>query len=248
MGVIDDGYNHSNAYQGAVYLYLFTDSSFNGGTLESIIGSGYTGNKNINQSLDYNDYFGHSVSLDGNRLAVGACFDDGYNNSNSNSGAVYLYSFTDSSFNGGSLVGIIGSGYTGSKNINQSLDSNDYFGHSVSLDGNSLAVGVYGDDGYNNSNSYSGAVYLYSFTDSSFNGGNLEGIVGSGYTGSKNINQPLDSGDYLGTSVSLDDNMLAVGAYYDDGYNNSNSNSGAVYLYSFTDSSFNNATLDRYYW
>ena len=89
------GYNNSNSNSGAVYLYSFTDSSFNGGTLESIIGSGYTGNKNINQSLDYDDYFGHSVSLDGNRLAVGSLWDDGYNNSNSNSGAVYLYSFAD---------------------------------------------------------------------------------------------------------------------------------------------------------
>ncbi|HBG49962.1 MAG TPA: hypothetical protein DDW90_10785 [Cyanobacteria bacterium UBA9971] len=31
-------------------------------------------------------------------------------------------------------------------------------------------------------------------------------------------------------SVSLDENRLAVGAYADDGFENSKSNSGAVYL------------------
>jgi hypothetical protein len=48
--------------------------------------------------------------------------------------------------------------------------------------------------GYENSNGFgdtmgkSGAVYLYSFTDSSFSGGILEGIVGYGFTGGKNVN------------------------------------------------------------
>ena len=240
---LDCGFNNSGSYYGAVYLYSFTDSAFNGGALQGIIGRGYTDNKNINQSLGSNDYFGSSVSLDGNRLAVGAYNDDGYNNSLDSSGCVYLYSFTDSAFSGGALQGIIGSGYTDNKNINQSLDGSDFFGGAISLDGNSLAVGAYGDDGYNNSLDGSGCVYLYSFTDSTFSGGALQGIIGSGYTGGKNINQTLDTNDNFGIAVSLDDNRLAVGAYRDDGYNNSLYDSGAVYLYSFTDSAFSGGAL-----
>ena len=253
----DGGVSNTNAFAGAVYLYSFTDSVFSGGVLEAIIGSGYTGGKNIDQTLDVNDLFGESVSLDGNRLAVGTVGDDGFNNSGTaEEGAVYLYSFTDSAFTGGNLEAIIGEGYnfaaTGRiKDIDLALDSIDLFGRSVSLDGNRLAIGANGDDGFNNSGiGEEGAVYLYSFTDNAFSGGNLEAIIGEGYnfaaTGrAKDIDQPLDggvafdTGDAFGRSVSLDGNRLAVGADGDDGVANGNSNAGAVYLFSFTDSAFN---------
>ncbi len=241
----DDGSGNSVADSGAVYLYEFTDHSFSGGALEAIIGSGYTGGKNINQSLEANDEFGSRVSLDGNRLVVGAENDDGFGNIETDAGAVYLYSFTDSSFSGGNLEAIIGDGYTGGKNINQNLDTLDSFGFSVSLDGNSLAVGADDGDGSGNTVDGSGEVYLYSFTDSTFSGGTLEAMIGDGYTGGKNIDQSLDIGDELGTSVSLNGNRLAIGAESDDGFGLSGSNDyGAVYLYSFTDSTFSGGTLE----
>jgi filamentous hemagglutinin family protein len=133
-------------------------------TLNAIIGEGYSGNsgKDYNQSLDSSDSFGFATSLDGTRLAVGAQKGDSSDSSRSSSGEVYLYTFTDSAFSGAALAGIIGHGYSGDKNINQSLDSNDRFGFSVSLDGNRLAVGAQYDDG-NGGSSDSGAVYLYAF-------------------------------------------------------------------------------------
>ncbi|MCK7461208.1 MAG: FG-GAP repeat protein [Sphingobacterium sp.] len=154
--------------------------------MEAIIGHGYTGGKNINQALDNSDYFGWSVSLDGNRLAVGAIYDDGFNNISTNSGAVYLYSFSDSLFSGGNIETIIGHGYTRGKNINQALDNSDLFGWSVSLDGNRLAVGARDDDGFNNLRNNSGAVYLYSFSDDVFSNGvlgsyNRAWIIGEKY-------------------------------------------------------------------
>jgi len=228
---------------GAVYLYSFTDSTFSGGNLEAIAGSEFQGTKDIDQYLDSGDHFGTSVSLNNNRLAVGADEDDGYNNAGSDIGAVYLYSFEDSDFNGGSLKLIIGDGY-GKSQLYPNLDNGDYFGSAVSLDGNSLAIGAKRDDSYNNSNSRSGAVYLYSFDDNYFNGGRIEGIIGIGYTGGKNINpNNLSSNDYFGTSVSLNNNRLAVGAEGDDGFGDSNATSGAVYLYSFTDSVFSGGNL-----
>jgi hypothetical protein len=79
------------------------------------------------------DYFGVSVSLDGNRLAVGSHGNDGFTNSSSAIGAVYLYQFTDSVFSNISLTSKIGFGYTGGKNYNLStLNGSDQFGQSVS--------------------------------------------------------------------------------------------------------------------
>jgi len=81
---------------------------------------------------------------------VGSWQGDGYNNGRSNSGEVYLYTFTDSTFSGGSLAGMIGHGYSGGKNINVSLGTSDDFGTSLALDGNRLAVGARSGDGNNN--------------------------------------------------------------------------------------------------
>ncbi len=240
----DNGFNNSKSSSGSVYLYTFKGESFTGGTLEATIGSGYTGGKNINQVLDIEDFFGSSVSLDGNRLAVGAEGDDGFGNSGGGNGAVYLYSFSDGAFSGGNLEATIGFGYSGGKNIDQTLDSFDVFGSSVSLNSNRLAVGARLDDGTGNSTSSAGAVYLYSFSDGAFSGGNLEATIGFGYSGGKNIDQTLDGSDFFGGSVSLDGNRLAVGAYGDDEFGNSGGENGAVYLYSFTDGVFSEGNLE----
>ncbi|MCK7461209.1 MAG: FG-GAP repeat protein [Sphingobacterium sp.] len=240
----DYGFNNSTFTPGAVYLYSFSDNNFSGGNLEAIIGRGYTGGKNISFPLEYGDNFGSSVSLSGNRLAVGAYGDSGFNNLRGSSGAVYLYSFSDSLFSGGNLESIIGFGYTGGKNINQNLDRYDYFGWSASLDGNRLAVGANGDDGLSNANTNSGIVYLYSFSDPVFSNIISEGNISNGNLWAKMNNQTLDNDDYSGNAVSLNGNRLAVGAYGDDGFNNLRGDSGAVYLYSFSDAQFSKGVLE----
>jgi filamentous hemagglutinin family protein len=239
----DDGFNNANADSGAVYLYTFTDSIFTGGTLTATIGSGYTGGKDINQSLDTGDAFGISVSLDGNRLAVGANSDGGANNNCSGCGAAYLFTFTDSAFSGGSLEATIGNGYTGGSNINVSLDASDNFARSLSLDGNRLAVGALIDDGADNATNNVGSVYLFTFSDSAFSGGSLANQLGSGYSNNLNLNQELDASDQFGRAVSLDGTSLAVGVQFDDGVIDGGTDFGAVYLYTFADSAFNGGTL-----
>ncbi|MCK7461213.1 MAG: hypothetical protein MZU84_03680 [Sphingobacterium sp.] len=99
------------------------------------------------------------------------------------------------------------------------------------FDGNRLAVGARSDDGLNvwSTTINSGAVYLYSFSDSVFSGGNLQAIIGRNYTGGKNINLTLDNGGLFWLIRILSGNRLAVGAYLDDGFNNLNTDSGAVY-------------------
>jgi hypothetical protein len=239
----DDGFNDLGTDRGAVYLYSFTDSAYGGGILEGIIGDGYVGGKNIAITLGNSDYFGGSVSLDGNRLAVGAYGDDGATNTNTDAGAVYLYNFSDSVFSGGVLQATIGRGYTGGKNINATLDNSDYFGWSVSLNGNRVAVGAQRDDGLANARTDSGAVHLYTFSDAAFTGGALQGTMGYNYTGGKNVNVALDTSDYFGSAVSLDGNMLVVGAPQDDGNANALTNSGAAYFYTFSDAVFTGGTL-----
>jgi hypothetical protein len=117
------------------------------------------------------DWFGGSLSLssDGNTLAVGANFEDsnatgigGDDNNNlaTDSGAVYVFSRSGTSWAQQAYV----------KASNTEVD--DHFGTNVSLnsDGNTLAVGATGEDsnskvindvGTDTGANFSGAVYLY---------------------------------------------------------------------------------------
>lgn len=140
---------------------------------------------------------------------------------------------TDSTYNQYSIL--IGYNYDSINRNTQTLDDLDNFGTSVSIEGTSMVVGAPGDDGIGNQYTDTGAVYFFTFSDATFSNGLLEGIIGKGFTGGKNINISLDNSDNFGSSVSLNLNRLAIGATGDDGSGNSISNAGAVYLYSFTD-------------
>jgi len=92
-------------------------------------------------------------------------------------------------------------------------DASDYFGYSVALDGDTLAVGAYLEDSNqttitngttsstNNSNTDSGAVYVYKRTGTTW--------AQEAYIKASNNN----AGDYFGYEVALDGDTLAVGAY-----------------------------------
>ncbi|WAC23209.1 MBG domain-containing protein [Blastomonas sp. SL216] len=238
----DDGESNGFGGAGAVYLFTFADAAFTGGQLRAVLGAGYSGGSNLSvDNLEAGDLFGQRVSLNGNRLAVGAMFDDGAGNTVQDGGAVYLFTFADSIFSTPSLAGIIGQGYSTRPNdLSVTLDVEDFFGGGVSLDGNRLAVGAFGDDGLGNS-FVGGAVYLFSFADATFGSAALEGRIGGGYTGPKDFNLPNLDGigrDHFGDAVSLDGNRLAVLARLDDGLSDSVANSGAVYLFTFADAGF----------
>jgi hypothetical protein len=76
-----------------------------------------------------------------------------------------------------------------------------YFGNDISLDGNRLAVSSYAMDGSGNTQSASGEVLLFSFTDAVFSGGVLESRIGLGYTGGKNIDNSVHLGLRMITSA-----------------------------------------------
>ncbi len=226
----DDGAFNNRTDAGAVYLYTFADAAFGSATLQSIIGDGYVGGKNINlANLEAGDRFGSSVALDQGRLAVGAANDDGANNAKTASGAAYLFNFATGAFGGGSLQAIVGDGYSGGFNRSLPLDRGDAFGAAVALDGNRLAIGAAGDDGNRNFYAESGAVYLYSFQQGNFfNLTRSNHTIGSNYESVQSFKggarittgvsvDGVRFGDRFGSSIALDGDKLVVGAFGSDG-------------------------------
>lgn len=261
----DDGAGNVRSDSGAVHLFTFADSAFTGGAFAGSIGHAYQGGRNVAMRLDSSDQFGTAVALNaaGDRLAVGAPYDDGVSNQATNSGAVHLFSFNDQAFNGGRLAGSIGNGYVPDNALSLDLFAyrswnGDQAGYAVALsaDARQLAVGLPFDDGAGErpwDNRNYGAVHLITFADGDFGGGTLVGTIGKGYAGAKDIDIALDANDRFGAAVALsgDGLHLAVGAPYDDGANNAASDTGAVRLFTFTDTAFSGgalrATLGRGY-
>jgi hypothetical protein len=180
------------------------------------------------------DHFGMSVSLSGDTLAVGALEEDseatgvdGNQNDDSASGSGAVYVFVRS--------GDVWSQQAYLKASN--TGASDYFGYSVSLSGDTLAVGAQyektEDTGENEDQNHdsapeSGAVYVFTRSGSVWSQ--------QAYLKASNTGQ----GDHFGVSVSLASDTLAVGALEEDsaatGVNGNQSDdsapeSGAVYVF-----------------
>jgi len=212
---------------GAAYVFVYSGSNW---SQQAYVKASNT---------DSNDFFGFSVSLsgDGNTLAVGAL---GESSSTSGidtipdnlaawAGAVYVFRRSGSNWSQQAYVKA------------SNTDSNDFFGFSVSLsgDGNTLAVGAWGESsstsGINtipdNLASHAGAVYVFS---RSFSDWSQQAYVKASNT---------DTSDRFGQSVSLsgDGNTLAVGAIREhsstSGINNVPIIAGAAYVFIY-DSSY----------
>jgi hypothetical protein len=134
------------------------------------------------------DNFGNSVSLDGDTLAVGVRYDDVGANSIQGSVRVFVRS---------------GSTWTAQATLTASDGAaSDLFGSSVSLDGDTLAVGVPYDD-----------------VGANANRGSVRMFVRSGSTWSARPTLMASDGaasDSFGDSVSLSGDTLAVGVSFDD--------------------------------
>ena len=197
-------------------------------------------------NADPNDAFGDSVSIsgDGNTLVVGASGEQslstGVNvvqndNSGSNVGAVYIFRRNNGVWSQQAYIKALKSG------------ENDNFGFSVNLsdDGNTLAVGAYGESGGStgingaqdlNNAPFSGAAYVFRF-----NGG-----VWSQQAYIKAPNLQLSAQFGFSVSLSANGNTLAVGesgnSLGNTGVNDVRSvaaisNSGAAYVFRFSTTS-----------
>jgi len=196
-------------------------------------------------NTDAYDNYGYSVDLSGDTLVVGANRQD--EGAPPNSGAVYVLT-RDS--NG------IWSQEAFLKSSTPVTD--DYFGYSVAVSGDTLAVGAWGDDsgasGINgnevddcgiaspiNCTSNSGAVYVFKRTGTTW--------AQEAYIKADN-NETL-AGDEFGRAVALSNDTLVVGAPYEDGPdtgvltsqqgmdNSPGDNMGAVYVFKRSGSVWN---------
>lgn len=148
-------------------------------------------------------YFGWSVAIDGDLVAVGA---PGHG-SQGPEGAVYVF-HRDAG----------GPGNWGEikKIVPTSADHFNMFGMSVALSGGVLAVGA----PYSEMGILSGAAYIF-----------LRNLGGEDNWGEAKRIVPSDSqeGDHFGSSISLDRDDVVVGAEYEDG---AGEERGAAYVFS----------------
>ncbi|MBU1692919.1 MAG: FG-GAP repeat protein [Verrucomicrobia bacterium] len=150
------------------------------------------------------DWFGYSVSVAGDVALVGARRDGDAGNA---SGSAYVFERDAGGTNAWGQVGkIVASDGTAS----------DYFGSSVSLDGDVAVVGAYQDDDVG---SASGSAYIF---ERNAGGTNAWGQVAK-LTASDGA-----ADDYFGHSVSVAGHVVVVGAYGDD---DAGGGSGSAYVF-----------------
>ncbi len=145
-----------------------------------------------------NDYFGESVAIYGDDVVIGAY---GVNYPSDDEGAAYVFHRS-------------GSVWTQQQKLTAGdPEANDYFGYSVSISGDYIAIGAYGDD---DMGSGSGSAYIF---------------YRSGGTWTQQAKVTASDGDLsdmFGHSVSISGDRLVVGA---DGNDDAGSSSGSAYIY-----------------
>ena len=223
--------DNSSADSGAVYVFKRTGNSW---AQEAYIKAANSG---------AGDDFGYTVSLNGDTLVVGAYEEDSNQNTITNgttattdnstggSGAAYVYKRTGASCAQEAFIKASNAG------------GGDWFGWSISINGDTLAVGASDEDSSQNfitngttssaddSAGFAGAVFVYKRTGVSW--------VQEAYIKASNSG----SSDSFGYTISLDLDTLAVGTPSEDSNqttitngssastDNSNPSSGAVYVY-----------------
>lgn len=199
------GDQETGLFSGAVYLYNYFNNDF------------IFAQKLKASDQKIGDQFGYSLSFsEYEYLAVGAYQADGVENK---SGAVYIYSRTDSS------------GWMESqKLIAKDGKSNDFFGHTLQfLDENHLAIGAYNADG---AAERSGAVYIFT-----------RNVEGEWIQEAKLFDPEGKSSDVFGYSlsgigaISVPTKQINSYSYYGSlfigapGYNHDDLQSGAVFIF-----------------
>ncbi len=163
--------------------------------------------KIFSEQTDHGDHFGSSLALDGDTLIVGAPFDDivGINRT----GRAVIFQRDQNGFNQWGEVKII-----------QASDAaaEDFFGTSVTISGDFVAVGAVGKDTVG---SESGAVYVFFRNEGDFDAwGEVKKILASDPGG----------GQRFGGAVALSGQLLLVGKPEDG---TSQTGNGDAYLFNY---------------
>ncbi len=141
------------------------------------------------------DFFGYSVSIDGDYAILGAPKDD---DNERDSGSAYIFHKSGTTW------------VQQAKLITSDGAYFDYFGHSVSIDGNYAIIGAFGDR-YG-----SGSAYIFHRSGTTW-------VQQAKLTASDGLN-----GDWFGLSVSIDGDYTIIGAVYDD---DRGGDSGSAYIF-----------------
>jgi len=185
-------------------------------------------------NTDVGDYFGWSVSISGDTVVVGARYEDSHargvngvqsNNSAFSAGAAYVF------------VRRAGTWTQQAYLKASNTDPYDNFGWSVSISGDTVVVGAYGEDsnargvngGQSNNSAYqAGAAYVFVRRAGTW--------TQQAYLKASNT----DVGDFFGSSVSISGDTVVVGASWESSdargvngnqSNNSISAAGAAYVF-----------------
>ena len=193
---IDGDYIAIGAYksysQGNVYLYK-RNSDSNITQIAKISAS----------DAQSDDYFGYSVSMSGDYIAVGAYQEDA--SGISNAGSAYIFKRNSDS------------NITQIAKIEATTPSADSgFGYSVSIDGDYIVVGSYKED--SGAVVDAGSAYVFK-RNSDVLVSNIADINAS----------DAAAYDYFGNAVSINGDYIAIGAYQEDA--NGTSNAGSAYIF-----------------
>ncbi len=150
------------------------------------------------------DFFGRSVSVSGDYAIVGAYGDEGY------TGSAYIFKKSDTP---GDL-----NWYEQDKLTASDAVASDYFGGTVSVNGDYAIVGAYGDGGE------SGSAYIFRKSDTPGDS--------NWYEQDKLTASDGAIGDWFGVAVSVSGDYAIVGASRDD---DNGSNSGSAYIFKKSD-------------
>ena len=181
--------------------------------------------RNSRTTTDSN--FGGAVAInsDGTRMIVGALNED---LTSGNYGAVYIYTYSNGSWDNGFRIGRNGESYpsggdggTGDQKFGRNVDINDA--------GTKVIVGAERRDG---GGTNQGAAYIYEYSNGQWN---LEGFVTAS-------NAQDDDRFGYGVAMSGDGTKIAVGAILEDTTNN---DSGAVYIYTYSGGSWGSEVILR---
>ncbi len=144
------------------------------------------------------DHFGHVVGISGDLALVGAPYDD---DDGDKSGSAYVFKRN-------------GTGWTQDNKLTApDAAAEDYFGYSVAISGDNALIGAYADD---DDGSMSGSAYLFKRS-------------GAGWTQDAKLTaSDAAPTDYFGYSVSIDGDLVLIGAYGDDDHA---LDSGSAYVF-----------------
>jgi len=186
--------NNAGLKVGAAYIYDFNDENWSLTT------------KLLAEDVVEHDRFGVSVSLSGDRALIGA-IDNGFG---VYSGSAYVYDYDGISWT------------QSAKLVAEDADEYGFFGSSVSLSGDRILIGSYGNGEFGDS---SGAAYVFDFDN--LNWSQTDKLTPFG----------IESGDLFGYSVSVLGNRVLVGSRDDD--INGDIRAGSAYIFDYDDGFWN---------